>query len=129
MKKDDFLSLFKTKEAPKEITVQGKTVYVRALTLEERTRYEMLINDGQKRDVTNLHAKFLCFALANEKGERLFSEDDIPSIGQSLPGAVGLELFDAAWKHNCMGQEQIEELKKSSEGKDTTGSSSISASP
>jgi hypothetical protein len=120
--KETFLQLFKRDEKAKEVKVAGRTVWVRQISWGEKKKLRKFVFDDKKEAQDAL----LLFALCDENGNRLFTDDDYALL-DSLPPDEAELLADAAWAVSGLGKKESDELKKNSGSTETTGSSSSSA--
>jgi len=89
----------------------GGQVYVRVITGHERDRFELSVNDGQRKNMVDIRARFVALVLSNESGERLFADSDIPKL--TLKSASALDrVFGAGQILNGMTEEAVEGLAK-----------------
>lgn len=98
-------------------------VYVRNLTGRALDAYQFsLADDKGELDFTDRRAKLLARCLCDDKGKRLFNEQQIEALsGKSAD--VLVRLFDIAEKHNKLDKESREAIAKNS------AATSDSASP
>jgi len=90
----------------------GGSVWIRVMSVAERDSYERMWIGKRDTGVANFRTEYLVRTLCDEKGELLFSKEQIEKLGQKS-GAVMARLFDAAIKHNGMSEADVEELGKS----------------
>ena len=88
----------------------GGTVHVRMMTGSQRDRFEALhtANPG-----ANPRARLAAFTLCDEEGKPLFTEADVPALGE-LPSSAFDRIFPAAVRINGLGPKEIEDLGKNS---------------
>jgi hypothetical protein len=90
----------------------GDNLYIREMTLDERDTYEMeMFNFGKSEKNSPFRARLLIKVLCNDKGERVFTDEDVGKIGV-LPAALGLKLYELAHKLSGTTSEDIEALEK-----------------
>lgn len=89
----------------------GDSVYIRVMSVAERDAYERKWIGKRETGVENFRTEYLVRVLCDEKGNLLFTKDQIEKLGQKS-GAVMARLFDAAIKHNAMSEADVEELGK-----------------
>jgi hypothetical protein len=92
----------------------NKDVYLRNPSLADRAEWERyaIANNGKLTDAAG--AKMAQIMMCNAKGERLFSEDDIPRLLEK--GAKGfLEIYTKAIALLTIDEEQIEDLEGNSD--------------
>jgi hypothetical protein len=107
----------------------GGDVLIRSMSASERDLYEQDLVAARVGDkdtgvkVTNVRARLLAFVIVDEKGNLLFSEDDIVALGKKSIVAVD-RVFARAQKMNALTQADVEALEKNSESDQTDSSSS-----
>lgn len=91
----------------------GGTVWVRSLTGAERDAWEMLaftVEDGiAKANEDNVRARLAALTVCDEKGDLIFTIEDIEALGQKSATAMN-RLYDAASRVNAVSNADIEEL-------------------
>lgn len=87
----------------------GGDVIVRAMTGEERDEFESVVFGEGKRDMRNLRARLVAMTLIDEKGKRLFSEDDVQKLAGKSSAAL-TRVFIVAQKLNGLGADEQEKL-------------------
>jgi hypothetical protein len=108
----------------------GGVVRVRALSGAERDAFEASCmkekHDGKTQfDPRNMRAKLVALCLVDERGLRLFQQDDVKSLGRKSAKALS-RVFDAAAKLNGLSDEDVKSLEGNSDGQ---GDDSFSDSP
>lgn len=105
----------------------GGDVQVRGLTGFERDAFESTILDQRgkkaKVDLRNARARLVSMTVVNDKGELLFSDDDIPMLGTKSASALD-RIYDVAAALSGLSDEDLDELL--GKGKATTGGGSLS---
>lgn len=105
----------------------GGTVRVKMLTGTERDAFEqeLVIRQGKKTQVnlTNIRARLVALCVADENGQRLFSQADVTELGKKSSLALN-RVFAVAQRLNGLTEEDIEELA----GNSGTGQSEDSIS-
>jgi len=86
----------------------GGSVNIRVMTGTERDRFEGEFVGGNK-SVDMVRAKLVAKCLCDDDGSRLFSEQEIPSLGEKS-AAVLDKLFTACMKLNRFTKEDVEDL-------------------
>lgn len=86
----------------------GGSVVIRVMSGTERDRFEAEFVNGNK-SVDMVRAKLVAKCLCDERGDRLFTEQEIPSLGEKS-AAVLDRLFTACMKHNRFTKDDVEEL-------------------
>lgn len=100
--------------SPKAVEVPelGGTLHVRMIDGQQREQFEDVFV-GPKNH--NIRASMLAFALCDEAGNRIFTDEDIlehNAIGtiNSWPASALMRLHDASMEFNKITREDIEEL-------------------
>lgn len=89
----------------------GGDVFIRVMSVGERDSYERMWIGKKDSGVDNFRTEYLARVLCNEKGELLFTREQVDKLaGKS--GAVMGRLFDEAIKHNNMSEADVEQLGK-----------------
>ena len=98
----------------KKVHVQqwGGEVYIRVMSVGERDNYERLWMGKRETGVENFRTEYLARVLCDEKGDLLFSREQVVALAKKS-GAVMGRLFDEAMAHNRMTEEDVEQLGKS----------------
>jgi hypothetical protein len=91
------------------------SVFVRVLSAAELDEYDstLLIGEGEERkvDYRNMRARFCCYVLSDEQGNRLFAPADADALGKK--SAIVLDrIFDAGQRLNLMHRGAVEETRK-----------------
>lgn len=89
----------------------GGSVFVRVMSVGERDAYENEWMTNKSTGVSNFRSKFLQRVLCNEKGDLLFTKDEVDALAKKSARVVG-SLWEAAMKHNKLTDEDVEELAK-----------------
>lgn len=93
---------------PLEIPEWGGTVVLKALTGEQRDRFEVFVAGNNR---ANIRARLAALSLVDESGKPLFSEADIVALGQKNAKALD-RIWDAASSLNKLTENDIEGLEK-----------------
>jgi hypothetical protein len=108
-----------------------ETYTLRGMTGAERDAFEASCFEGRgkKREFSmrNLRAKLVAFCCVDDSGKRIFSDDDVPTLGEVRADVVD-RLFGVAQRLSGLREEDAEELGLSS-ATPTTSDTSSSASP
>lgn len=86
----------------------GGTANIRVMTGTERDRFESEFVGGNK-GVDMVRAKLVAKCLCDEDGNRLFTEQEIPALGEKS-AAVLDKLFTQCMKLNRFTKEDVEDL-------------------
>jgi len=90
----------------------GGSVKIRVMSGTERDRFESEFVNGNKT-VDNVRAKLVAKCVCSDDGTRLFSEADIPLLGEKS-AAVLDTLFASCMKHNKFTKDDVSDLAKNS---------------
>jgi hypothetical protein len=90
----------------------GGSVYIRVMSVGERDSYERMWIGRRETGVENFRTEYLARVICDEKGNLLFSREQIAALADKN-GAVMGRLFDAAMKHNYMEGDAVEQAGKS----------------
>lgn len=110
-----------------EVPEWGGTVHVRAMTCKEKDAFEASrIRRGKDgKDVpnlANLRGRFAALVLCDEKGNRLFGDDDAGMLGDLE--SCGMErVLAVAQRLNGLTEESVKEAEGNSEAAPSGGSS------
>lgn len=96
----------------------GGNVYVRCLTGEERDELESLVvqdkSDGNSKvDLTNFRARLVALSVVNEKGDRIFTLDDVVKLGKKSAKALE-KVFNVAERLSSLRNKDSENAIKNS---------------
>lgn len=84
----------------------GGDVYMKTLSGTERDQFE----DGYaEQKMKNFRSRFLVLTLCDEKGERIFSDDDAAELG-AKSSIVLNRLFEKGWAINAFRPEDVDSL-------------------
>lgn len=102
-------------------------VYLKVMSGVERDAFEAGYSDQR---MANFRERFLVVTLCDQAGERLFSDEQVETLGRRS-SLVLARLFEQAWKLNMLSADAVDRAGESS-GADrkngsTTGSPSASA--
>ena len=86
-------------------------VFIRVMSVGERDAYENDWIANKHKGVENFRAKFLQRVLCDERGELLFTADDMPKLA-TKSAKVMSRLWEKAMKHNALTDADVEELAK-----------------
>lgn len=106
----------------------GGSVFVRALTGDERDSYEgeMLGSDGtRKTDVTGVRARLAVRTIVDEGGRRIFDDQDAFELG-AKSAAVLQRIFESVLELSGMTEAAAEDAVKNSDDGPSEGSTSTS---
>lgn len=88
----------------------GGDVYLRVLSGTDRDRFEESYADQKMKA---FRIRFLLMALCDERGERLFADDEGDVLGRKSSVVIN-RLFEAGWKINAFTQEAVDALGEGS---------------
>jgi len=86
-------------------------VFIRMMSVGERDAYERLWIGKRETGVDNFRTEYLARVLCDEKGQLLFTREQVSTLANKS-GAVMGRLFDAALAHNNMTEADVEQLGK-----------------
>lgn len=110
--KKDILDKQDLKTKTVHVAEWGGDVIISTMTGFARDRFEASILDKSgAMDGTNVRAKLVAGCLVDEKGELLFSAEDIIRLGKKSCAPLD-KLFAEARELNGMGDEKVDELAK-----------------
>ena len=89
----------------------GGSVFIRVMSVSERDAYERMWIGKRDSGIENFRTEYLQRVLCDEKGNLLFTREQIEKLGQKS-AAVMTRLFERAMKHNAMTESDVEELAK-----------------
>jgi hypothetical protein len=102
---------------PMAIPEWGGTIYVRCMTGTERDAFEAEAYTIRGKNVEinreNFRARLLVRVLVDEENQRIFSDQDINSLGGKSAKILD-QLFSVAMRLNGLSREDVEELTKNS---------------
>lgn len=108
--------IFKSEDLkPLKVSVPewGGDVYVRMMTAKDRDAFESQIvtarENGEK--VENMRALLAVLCVVDDKGARIFGDDDIEAVGKKSASALD-RIFTAARDLNGMTAKDVEDLEK-----------------
>jgi len=111
LKADDI----KTEEV--QVPEWGGSVLVRGMTGAERDRYEAAVVEqngkNTKVNMRNARARLMTMTVVDEKGNKLFTQADIETLGQKSAAALQ-RVFEVATRLAGIGDEDLDELSKNS---------------
>jgi len=128
LSKDQILSAVDRPTRTVNVPEWGGDVVVRSISAKERADYTNslmeLDSKGEYRyKPGDLNSKLLARCLADEDGNRLFSDDEIDALGQKS-AAVLDRLFKVAEEMNGLGDKAVDDAKGNSDAAQSGDSSS-----
>lgn len=92
----------------------GGKVRIRSMSGEERDAFEASIaGEGKVMNTQNIRAKLAMLTIVNSKGERIFTKEQIESLGKK--SAAGLNrVYEKSAKLSAITKADVEELAKNS---------------
>lgn len=102
-----------------EVPEWGGSVFVRVLSGTERDAFEAsnvrISGKGKDRRIDpvlgNYRARLAVLAVCDEKGERIFSDEDAGAVGKKNAAALD-RIVEAAHRINGMGEDSVEVAEK-----------------
>jgi hypothetical protein len=108
--------LAKQKQRVKEIgpiPVWGDTAYIRTISIAEKDAWEAsLMHSGtadKRANLQNVRARFAVMVLSDEKGNRIFHDNDALALGQ-YEAAPFEFIFDEGREFNGLTKKDVEEV-------------------
>ncbi len=114
LNKEQILAMKDVKIEEIEIPEWGGSVFVKAMTGEERDSFELSIVDKKERgkvNLENVRAKLCAMTICDEKGERLFSDKEIFALSKKSALALS-RIFALAQKLNGLEDNSKGEIKE-----------------
>ncbi|MDF4024134.1 phage tail assembly chaperone [Luteibacter sp. PPL201] len=133
LSKDQILAADRKKFVDVPVKEWGGTVRLQELSASDRDLWEseqitMLADgSGAKFNPKHARARLIVRSLVDEQGRRLFSDDEVASVG-SLSASTAQKLFNHARKLNAITNDDMKELEGNSDAAPSAGGSSTSAS-
>lgn len=104
-------SLLKIAFKHEEIEIGGEKYQIRELSSGEASKYQAsvvkVVNGRPQYDLKNSMRDLIMLSLCDEKGDRVFSDEDAGMIDM-LPSSVSEQIFKTAQKVNGMDAESAE---------------------
>jgi hypothetical protein len=92
----------------------GGFVYVRIMSGKERDRWELLVSKSvDKPQTANIRASLCAMTICDEKGKRVFTDNQIESLGAKSSTALD-RVFSVSKTINRLSDDDLEELEKNS---------------
>ncbi len=117
LKRDAILGAEDLKKELVNVPEWGGDVYVRCMTGTERDSFESEAYAVKGKNVEinkdNFRARLLVRVLVDEKGERVFSDQDMGALGGKSAKCLD-RLFTVAMRLNGLSKDDVEDLTKNS---------------
>lgn len=101
-----------------EVKEWGGSVTVKGMTGTERDSFEQSIVDTKGKSTTtnlaNIRARLCAMTMVDEKGVRIFADNEIVKLGKKSAKALD-KVFAVAQELNGMSPKDVEELAKNSD--------------
>lgn len=98
----------------------GGDVYIKTLSGTERDLFE---DSYSEQKMKNFRSRFLVLTLCDEKGERLFGDDDFVELGKKS-SVVLSRLFEQGWALNAFRPQDVDEMGNDSPSDQSDASTS-----
>lgn len=109
LKADDLNELEKL-----EVPEWGGSLYVKIMSGVERDRWELMAAKAiEKPGTANIRASLCAMTICNEKGKRLFGDNQIAALGAKSATVLD-RIYAISKKLNKLSEDDIEELEKNS---------------
>jgi hypothetical protein len=96
-----------------EVPEWGGTVRIRALSGKERDAYEASMRQQRGKEfianLANIRAKLVVKCVVGEDGERLFTDQDAPAVGEKSAAALD-RIFEVCARLSRLSDEDVDEL-------------------
>jgi len=103
----------KTQEVPVPEWGEDAAVYVKGMTGAERDKFEgsliTMRGKDKQMNMANIRAKLASMTICDEKGKRLFNENDVQALSQKSAAALQ-RVFAVAQRLSGISDEDVEEL-------------------
>ena len=113
LKRDDILQAEDIKTELVPVPEWGGDVYVKGMNGAERDKFEgslvILRGKDKQMNMTNIRAKLASMTICDDKGKRLFNENDVQALSQKSAAALQ-RVFVIAQKLSGISDDDIEEL-------------------
>ncbi len=112
--RDQILSADDLKKELVSVPEWGGDVWVRTLTGDKRDQFEALIVEQQTVDAlygSGIRARFAAWTICDEKGNLLFTEDDVAELGKKSSAALD-RVFEVCQRLNHLSAADVDELAK-----------------
>jgi hypothetical protein len=101
-------------DLPREsVEVWGDSVWVRCMTAKERDEFEssVLVTKGKNTELNrkNIRAQLVIRTTVDEKGKRVFTNDDVDAVGGKSSKEID-KIFEVASRLSGLSQKDVEEL-------------------
>jgi hypothetical protein len=95
-----------------EIPEWGGSVYVRELSGRERDEYELAVIDYESGTLARpgMRAELAIRTVCDEKGARVFTNEDVDVVGSLSAAALG-KIFDVATRLSGISAEDVKDLE------------------
>lgn len=113
LKRDDILQAEDIKTELVPVPEWGGDVYVKGMNGAERDKFEgslvVLRGKDKQMNMTNIRAKLASMTICDDKGKRLFNENDVQALSQKSAAALQ-RVFVVAQKLSRISDDDVEEL-------------------
>lgn len=106
----DILAVDDLKKEKLSVPEWGGEIYIRTMNGMERDGYEEWAA-GAGRSLKGIRGRLAALCIVNAAGERLFSDEDIPALGQKSAAALE-RVVKAAMRLNAVTDDDVKELEK-----------------
>lgn len=112
LSKSDILGANDLQREEVEVPEWGGTVMIRSFTADAKDAMEHKLFQISKTGV-GIRAAYVGLALVDDKGQRLFKDEEISMLGTKYAGAVD-RVFEKVARLNRITQQDVEDLEKNS---------------
>lgn len=110
LNKKQILAANDTKLDKVHVQEWGDDVYIKTLSGTERDAFEEAYTTEKMK---NFRSRFLVLTLCDDKGERLFTDEEVDALGAKSAAVIN-KIFEKAWALNAFRNEDVEALGKDS---------------
>lgn len=107
--KEQILAANDSKPLEVKVPEWGDSVFIRVMSVGERDAFELEYIRAGGKPVDNFRTKYLQACLCNERGELLFTKDEIAGLSAKSARVMN-RLWEVAMAHNGMTQKDADEL-------------------
>lgn len=91
----------------------GGEVIISTLPAAEKDDWDASVFDGEHRDLDNMRARLVVRCIVDEKGDRIFDDEDADALGLKSSAAMD-RCFEVARRLNKVSDADLEALRKNS---------------
>lgn len=112
LKREEILAKVDLKKETVTVAEWGGSVFVSEMSGTQRDAWEQSIRQKDASgNIASPRAKLVVFTVVDENGDRIFTEEDVPSIGKLAARSLE-KVCTVAMRLNGLGAGDVEEAKK-----------------